>query len=114
MATWYTYTVRVEAETKEQADEVINERLDPEEDYGFPYVISCTSDTPVVEVSVLADLMDRNTDGEGQWSGADICDDLSELIKKSNGWNYCPDHGNYSATKKVCPLHQFYGEDNRS
>jgi hypothetical protein len=33
------YIVTVEAETKEQADQVMAERLNPDEDYGFPYEV---------------------------------------------------------------------------
>lgn len=39
MAT-FTYTVRVECKDSAQADEVMAERLLPEEDYGFDYAIS--------------------------------------------------------------------------
>ena len=35
----YTFTVTVECETKEQATQVIAERLNHDEDYGFPYEI---------------------------------------------------------------------------
>ena len=33
------YLVTVEAETVEQANQVINERLAPDEDYGFEYTV---------------------------------------------------------------------------
>jgi hypothetical protein len=33
----FTYTVEVHAENKEQADQVIRERIDHYEDYGFDY-----------------------------------------------------------------------------
>jgi hypothetical protein len=35
----FFYAVAIEAETQEQADQVMNERLDPDEDYGFEYKI---------------------------------------------------------------------------
>ena len=35
----FTYTVRVESETVEQADQVMAERLDHDEDYGFDYTL---------------------------------------------------------------------------
>lgn len=35
----YCYTIHVEAETKDQADQVIAERVGYSEDYGFPYHI---------------------------------------------------------------------------
>ena len=35
----YTFTVTVECETQEQATQVIAERLNHDEDYGFPYEI---------------------------------------------------------------------------
>lgn len=33
----FFYVVSVESETHEQADQVMSERLGPDEDYGFPY-----------------------------------------------------------------------------
>jgi hypothetical protein len=36
----YTYTVTVEADSPEQAERVMMERVLFEEDYGFPYTIS--------------------------------------------------------------------------
>jgi hypothetical protein len=33
----YVYIVRVEAETEDQATQVIQERIEPEEDLGFEY-----------------------------------------------------------------------------
>lgn len=35
----FYYVVRVEADTKEQADEVMANRIHPDEDLGFPYQI---------------------------------------------------------------------------
>lgn len=42
MITEYKFIVTVEAETFEQAQEVIKERIDHTEDYGFPYMIDWT------------------------------------------------------------------------
>lgn len=36
----YLYTVEVEAETEEEAETVMAERLNYEEDYGFEYTIT--------------------------------------------------------------------------
>ena len=35
----YSYIVTVFAETQDQANQVICERIDPDEDYGFDYII---------------------------------------------------------------------------
>ena len=35
----YTYTVQVVCDTQEQADQVMAERLGPDEDYGFTYQV---------------------------------------------------------------------------
>jgi hypothetical protein len=35
----FQYVVTVECETQEQADQVMAERLTPEEDYGFTYEV---------------------------------------------------------------------------
>lgn len=37
--TVYTYTVEVTADSAQQADQVMAERLEPNEDYGFDYTI---------------------------------------------------------------------------
>ena len=36
----YQYTITVHCETKEQADTVVDERLQPDEDYGFYYQLT--------------------------------------------------------------------------
>jgi hypothetical protein len=35
----FTYTVVIGSDTQEQADQVMGERLGPDEDYGFEYQI---------------------------------------------------------------------------
>jgi hypothetical protein len=40
----FTYTVTVSGCTQEQADQVMNERINVEEDYGFAYQISYTTE----------------------------------------------------------------------
>ena len=39
MTNEYTYTVVIKTETKEQADQVLHERIGYDEDHGFPYSI---------------------------------------------------------------------------
>lgn len=41
----FTYTVVVEAETSEQADMVMAERIYHDEDYGFHYTINFETET---------------------------------------------------------------------
>lgn len=57
----------------------------------------------VVDVDVLARLMDTHSDRDGQWNGADICIAFAELIDARGGWKRCDDHGVYAATKVACP-----------
>ncbi len=47
----FHYMVAVEADTLEQADLVIAERLDHEEEYGFNYLIWSMSDEEIEELS---------------------------------------------------------------
>ncbi len=57
------------------------------------------------EVAVLlAELMDGCTRGDGQWSGADVCDALANLIDEWGGWARCPTHDVYAASKPSCPF----------
>ncbi len=46
---WY-YMVKVEADTLEQADQVMTERIDPDEELGFDYRINVMTDD---EIDVL-------------------------------------------------------------
>lgn len=36
----FTYTVTIHATTLEEAEQILTERLDHDEDYGFPYSVS--------------------------------------------------------------------------
>ena len=42
----YTYCVTVSADNKEQADKVINHRLNHDEDYGFAYRLNLSDAVP--------------------------------------------------------------------
>ena len=42
----YTYYVTVSADDKEQADKVINHRLNHDEDYGFAYRLNLSDAVP--------------------------------------------------------------------
>ena len=42
----YTYYVTVSADDKEQADKVINHRLNHDEDYGFTYRLNLSDAVP--------------------------------------------------------------------
>lgn len=44
--TEHTFTITVSGCTAEQAQQVISERIDHDEDYGFPYQISATDAKP--------------------------------------------------------------------
>ena len=57
-----------------------------------------------IPVAWLADLMDNCSDEDGQWNGADVCQELSILIERLGGWKTCPQHDLYSATKDACPF----------
>jgi hypothetical protein len=50
----YNYVVEIECSTKEQADEVMCERLGYDEDYGYPYKINNSNDCPTIEQCLLA------------------------------------------------------------
>ena len=58
----------------------------------------------------LADLMDDNSDTDGQWDGGDVCEALAGVIARGGGWAECPatatdaGHGSYSANKTECPF----------
>lgn len=39
MTTEYRYVVKVWTDTQDQADQVMTERIGPDEDYGFDYTI---------------------------------------------------------------------------
>lgn len=43
--TTFEYVVHVDAATREQADQVMAERLNPDEDYGFPYAVGYDYET---------------------------------------------------------------------
>lgn len=43
--TTFEYVVHVEAATRDQADQVMAERLTHDEDYGFPYTVSYDYET---------------------------------------------------------------------
>ena len=45
----YTFTVIVTCETAEEAEQVMAERLDPDEDYGFPYIVQYAANVTAVE-----------------------------------------------------------------
>lgn len=44
MTQTFVYTVRVDAASLAEADVVMNERLGPDEDYGFEYSVEWESD----------------------------------------------------------------------
>lgn len=41
----FEYVVRIDAATREQADQVMAERLDHDENYGFPYTVGYDFET---------------------------------------------------------------------
>ncbi|HRA84770.1 MAG TPA: hypothetical protein PLT40_10600 [Ilumatobacteraceae bacterium] len=57
-----------------------------------------------VTIDVLARLMDDCADSDGQWDGAQLCDELDTIIVHAGGWADCPDHGRYAATRRACPF----------
>lgn len=59
--------------------------------------------TPITATE-LADLMDANSDPQGQWRGADTCEALAKLIDAHGGWKHCDRHFAYSAAKERCPF----------
>ena len=46
MTNKYTYYVTVSADNKEQADKVINHRINHDEDYGFAYRLNLSDTVP--------------------------------------------------------------------
>lgn len=59
---------------------------------------------PRLTVADIAELLDSCADPDGQWDGADVCQDLADFVSAHNGWAECPEHGHYSATKTTCPF----------
>lgn len=43
----YRYIIAVTAATPEEADQVIAERIDHDEDYGFPYEVAIVTHAPL-------------------------------------------------------------------
>jgi hypothetical protein len=54
------FVVTVDAETPEQAEQVMCERINVDEDYGFPYTIAFTAESPGPRIFRVAD-----SDGHG-------------------------------------------------
>lgn len=65
-----------------------------------------------VTIDVLARMMDDCADNDGQWNGADLCDELAKLIDDAGGFApQCPTHGCYAKSKPYCPFEHAMDDD---
>ena len=51
----------------------------------------------------IAEAFDDNSDDDGQWEGADICDAVAAILVREGAFLRCPVHGVYAASKDECP-----------